>query len=757
MPAKITLEVKPKKPRLAWLGMGRKEVARPVPTQVTEIVRPNRAVDRGEQAVQIPPVQARAANILPTNRLIWTSDNLVALQTLLDEKTTFAPDGYRGKVDLVYIDPPFMVNADFHTDNSVKIDLDGDRKPKSKPQSAQVELLAYRDTWRQGLDSFLTMLRGRLELLKQLLAPTGSIYVHLDWHAVHYVKVLMDEMFGCENFRNEIVWQRTRSHNDPGKFGVIHDTLLYYAASAQAQYWGAPTLPAPPGYFAAHDFEVDEAGKRYRARDLTARSHGGDSGRFEWRGVRPPSGRMWAYPSVEKLEELLAQKRIKFTKSGFPRLKLYLDDEVTQPVQSIWAENAAVNSGAAERLGFPTQKPITLLERIISASCPPAGLVLDCFAGSGTTAEAAERLGRNWIAIDSNKYAIHLARKRLIQLDGRPQPPGKAKFRYIECATCKHINRRHKPQRSPGSFEVRPFTVETLGVYSHAGFCKDLQAEYALYCDEMIKLLGGQPTAQSPLLHGRKGDSWIHVGTLDGPISGARAWDIARAAQGTSCKTITILSVDPDTISGSERNSIQAHTSVSITVRAIPAQAIDEVRRRMKADTRSLRAAVESWAAPIFYASLSIGLAHKIADRTVSLRLTHCEVDIESFLASQQPAGKALPDGMSPAARKRGEAQQAKWQVREVELQKWLAKPHSWRSFVDFWAVDWYYSSRRAEDGRMVFQSGWQSLRMRKGESKTLVFAAQFKYPQPGHYSIAAKVTDVFGNDGIAIVPVEIG
>ena len=206
----ITLEVTARKPRLAWQGMWRKEAALSVPSQVVEIVRPGRAVDRGAvlSGIDTRTVEAREVVGLPANRLIWTNDNLVALQTLLDEKDPDTRDWrYRGKVDLVYIDPPFMVNNDFRADNTVDIDLDDEAHVQAKKEPSLVEILAYKDTWRQGLDSFLTMLRRRLELLKDLLAPTGSIYVHVDWHAVHYVKVLMDEVFGYENFQNEIVWK----------------------------------------------------------------------------------------------------------------------------------------------------------------------------------------------------------------------------------------------------------------------------------------------------------------------------------------------------------------------------------------------------------------------------------------------------------------------------------------------------------------------------------------------------------------------
>ncbi len=234
------MEVTARKPRLAWQGMWRKEVALSVPSQVVEIVRPGRAVDRGAQlkGTDTRVVEARDVSGLPPNRLIWTNDNMVALQTLLDEKDPVTRDWrYRGKVDLVYIDPPFMVNNDFRADNTVDIDLDDEAHVQVKKEPSLVEILAYKDTWRQGLDSFLTMLRRRLELLKELLAPTGSIYVHLDWHAVHYVKVLMDEIYGYENFLNEIVWLRSVPKSLMSKrLPNNHDILLVYGNGSEPRW-----------------------------------------------------------------------------------------------------------------------------------------------------------------------------------------------------------------------------------------------------------------------------------------------------------------------------------------------------------------------------------------------------------------------------------------------------------------------------------------------------------------------------------------
>ncbi|MGB8293855.1 MAG: site-specific DNA-methyltransferase, partial [Polyangia bacterium] len=625
---------------------------------------------------------------------------MVALQTLLDEKDPTTRDWrYRGKVDLVYIDPPFMVNNDFRADNTIDIDLGGDEEVQVKKEPSLVEVLAYKDTWRQGLDSFLTMLRRRLELLKELLAPTGSIYVHLDWHAVHYVKVLMDEVFGYENFQNEIVWKRTSSRGDTKGFNHIHDVLLAFGAS-EAAYWQPVNGPFSSDYIRSHYGLIDEkSGRRYTLVSMRSPNPRPNM-MYEWKGYKPHANG-WAYQR-ETMERLDSQGLIYYPPSGGQlRLKRFLDDD-GMPLTTIWRDLPAINSQAAERLGYPTQKPVTLLERIISASCPPSGLVLDCFLGSGTTAEAAERLGRRWIGIDNGKYAIHLARKRLIQLHGQPRHVEKPQYDYVECDKCKNIDRKEKPQKSPGPFNVRPFTVENMGVYQRAEAWQDFQTKRSIYRDEMIKVFGGEPVAHSPLLHGKKGNSWIHVGPLDGPVSSGQVWSIAREAQRTTCKAVTILSADFDTLSGSEKSDISERTAVAVTVRVIPSQAIDEVRRRMELLNRPPDAPIESMAVPAFYAPLSIVLAPKVSGRTVSLKLERCEVDIESFLASQRPVFKAPSDNMSAGARKKAEAEAAKWEERQKALQKWLAKTNSWQSFVDFWAVDWDYFSRTSPDGKPI-------------------------------------------------------
>jgi len=752
----VTLPLDPRKPRLAWVGMDRREVAAAVPTQVVEVVRPGRVVERADNGglglTEVAKAKARASDDLPPNRLIWTNDNLVALQTLLDERDPKTREyRYRNKVDLVYIDPPFMVNNDFRADNAIDIEIDDDEGVQVRKEPSLVEILAYKDTWRQGLDSFLSMMRRRLELLKDLLAPTGSIYVHLDWHTVHYVKVLMDEVFGYENFKNEIIWKRTSGHSDARRFGPVHDTILYYTNGPEGS-WCETFQQYDANYVRQYYRYEDPDGRKWMSGDLGAAGLQGGGYEYEWKGVK----RIWRVPP-ETMARLDRDGQVFYTKNGVPRIKRYLDQAKGLPAQDLWDDIEALRSWHAERLGYPTQKPSGLVERFITACCPPGGLVLDCFAGSGTTAEAAERLGRRWICIDNGKYAIHLTRKRLILLHGQPRPPEKREYDYVECPRCKNIERKERPQRSPGPFNVRPFTVENMGVYQRAEAWQDFQTQRSRYRDEMIRVFGGEPMDASPLLHGKKGSHWVHVGPLDAAVSKHQVWAVARAAAKTDMKAVTILSADFDTLSASEKDEVQSDTGVQVTIRVIPSSAIEEVKRRIEL-MRAGADVVESMAIPAFYAPLSLVLDKAVDGRRVVLTLKRCEVDVESFIASQRPILKPVTDGMTEKARARALTEQQRWADRERELMNWLRKADSWQRFVDFWAVDWDYGRRVGPDGKPIFETAWQSFRVRGGKAgdEELSFRAEFEYVQPGYHRIAARVTDVFGNDGIATVEVTV-
>lgn len=345
-------------------------------------------------------------------------------------------------VDLIYLDPPFNSNASYNVLF---------RGPSGSESAAQIE--AFDDTWhwtdaaeeafgevlRSGngaaaemlramrsflgendMMAYLAMMAVRLLELHRVLKPTGSLYLHCDPTASHYLKILLDAVFGARNFRNEIVWKRSDAHND-GKqgakqFGRIHDTLLFYTKSNNwlfnTQYEPLPEKTVQNWY---RNVEPT-TGRRFNKADLTAAKGGGDTS-YEWKGARPPPGRYWAY-SKENMEKMEAEGRIVYSRSGRPYMKRYLDESRGISLQTIWTDISMLRGiqstrETSERLGYPTQKPVALLERIVAASSNPGDVVLDPFCGCGTTVHAAEKLGRQWIGIDVTHLAIGLIEKRL--------------------------------------------------------------------------------------------------------------------------------------------------------------------------------------------------------------------------------------------------------------------------------------------------------------------------------------------------------
>lgn len=322
---------------------------------------------------------------VPRTHVIYCGDNLARLAKLEDRS-----------VDLIYIDPPFNSNRNYEV-------FWGETKEKRSFEDRHESTRTYID-----------YMRPRCVELARVLKKTGSFYYHCDWHASHYVKVMLDQIFGENQFVNEIIWQRTSAHNDPRQFGRVHDTLFYYhGGNDKGRVWNQQHDPIDSDFFRSHDFDTDETGRKYRKRDLTAPDHGTGNGQYEWHGKRPPAGRMWSY-TEENMRKLEGEGRIVYTRTGMPRLKIYVEDLKGVPLQSVWARpDLWLNSAAKERIGYPTQKPLALLERIIKTSSNPGDLVLDAFCGCGTALVASEKLERQWIGIDISPTACRVMAERL--------------------------------------------------------------------------------------------------------------------------------------------------------------------------------------------------------------------------------------------------------------------------------------------------------------------------------------------------------
>jgi len=354
---------------------------------------------------------------------LYYGDNLDILRRYLKDET----------IDLVYLDPPFNSAQNY---NAFFQEKDG--------SAAASQIRAFEDTWTWNQESqrvyeelilqpgkvsevmqafrtflgtndmmaYLAMMAPRLVELRRVLKPTGSLYLHCDPTASHYLKMLCDAVLGKDNFRSEIIWRRTSSHNSAQRFGPVHDVILFYSKT-DAYLWNQQHQNYDEAYLKQR---FKRGGKRpWKDSDLTgAGVRYGESGKV-WRGFDVTGkGRHWMFP-VAELDKLDATGRIYWPekKGGWPRLRKFLDESDGLPMQDVWSDVPPVNAMAQERLGYPTQKPVALLERIIKASSNPGDVVLDPFCGCGTTIDAAEKLDRDWIGIDVTQLAISLIKNRL--------------------------------------------------------------------------------------------------------------------------------------------------------------------------------------------------------------------------------------------------------------------------------------------------------------------------------------------------------
>lgn len=385
-------------------------------TAVREPGEANREAER-----QREPRAALAAVHTERQNQLYYGDNLDVLRRHIRDES----------VDLVYLDPPFNSNANY---NVLFAARDGTQ--------AAAQIQAFEDTWQwdqvaaatyeeaverggpvadvlrafrtflgtSDMLAYLGMMAPRLVELHRVLKPKGSLYLHCDPTASHYLKLLLDAVFGPEHFRNEIVWKRTSGRKGVTQYGRVHDIILFYTKSDEST-WNAPTVPQTEETARGHDLMRDEKGRLCRISDLSGMGQGPPRS-FGGTEIPPPAGRHWAYDQ-EGIDDLWKKGRIFINAKGQPRLRTPLADLEGIAVTDVWTDIEPINSAAKERLGYPTQKPESLLERIVAASSAPGSVVLDPFCGCGTTIAAAQKLQRGWIGIDVTHLAIGLIKTRL--------------------------------------------------------------------------------------------------------------------------------------------------------------------------------------------------------------------------------------------------------------------------------------------------------------------------------------------------------
>ena len=350
---------------------------------------------------------------------LFYGDNLTILRNSIADES----------VDLIYLDPPFNSNANYNVLF---------KAPDGKQSPAQIE--AFDDTWHwndvaeraydevmsggnsdasemlrairlflkeNDMMAYLTMMAVRLLELHRVLKPTGSLYLHCDPTASHYLKILLDAVFGKDLFRNEITWKRTTAHNDSTRYGANTDCIFFYSKNG-IWTWN-PQYTKYDDKYMSRFRNTDDAGRLWMDDNLSAKGLSGGGYDYEYKGARS----LWRMP-LSTMERLDSENRLHFTRDGGIRLKRFLDESKGYAVQALWDDIPAINSQAQERLGYPTQKPVALLERIVAASSNEGDIILDPFCGCGTTVHAAQKLNRKWIGIDVTHLAIQLINRRII-------------------------------------------------------------------------------------------------------------------------------------------------------------------------------------------------------------------------------------------------------------------------------------------------------------------------------------------------------
>jgi len=597
------------KTELVWPGKYNedgtlKEVPRvSLPFQVIETVNESRATREakkgGVQQTLFDVWEGKEGDTFEAgwkNKLIW-GDNLLVMGSLLEK--------FAGKVDLIYIDPPFATGADF----SFRTEIGESGEEVFKEQSV-IEEKAYRDTWGSGVSSYLDMMRRRLSLMKDLLSPRGSLYVHCDHRVNSHLRLLLDEIMGTERFQREVIWVMSAASGYKGmvqNYVRGHETILYYTSSDEAPF-NKSYLPYSKDQLARFS-SVDEHGRRYKVITKTRR--------------------------------------------------LYLDEAKGVPLPDVWTDIAnfqtVVNS--PEIVGYATQKPEALLRRIVETSSNPGDLVADFFCGSGTTLAVAEKLGRRWIGCDLGRWAIHVTRKRLLEIPNcKPFEVlnlGKYERQYWQGVT-------FSPQRHREHGEDKE---DTLCPPCLRGETEQRIYEYLAF---ILKLYGAQPVADMAHLHGKKGKTMVHIGAVDAPVTiaeiDAAVDECAKRKQGE----LHVLGWEWEMGLYDLMVEAAKKKGVKLLLLQIPREVMEQ-QAAAKGDVRFFE------------------LAYLEAEIKQPKKLT-AQVALKDFVI---PNTELIPEDVRSKVKK-------------------------WSDYIDYWAVDWDFRND-------TFMQGWVAYRTRKERKLPLV------------------------------------
>jgi DNA modification methylase len=606
-----------------------------------------------------------------TNKLIW-GDNKLILSSLKNGPLREEIEK-EGGIKLIYIDPPFDVGADFSMDIEI-----GDETLHKEP--TVLEELAYRDTWGKGADSYIAMIYERLILMRDLLSEEGSIFVHCDYRVVAYLRLMLDEIFGKDNFRNEIIWGYRTGGISKEFFARKHDAILYYSKNknrVKFNFQNQLSLQKYKyGFGKKHGYELKEIdGKWYK--EIICRD-------------------VW-----EDIEPLGTQ--------GKPEDPL---------------------------LNYPTQKPEALLERIIKASSNENDVIADFFCGSGTAGAVAEKLNRKWIMSDLGKFAIHTSRKRLIEVQRQLKKEGK-NYRAFEILNLGKYERQHYIGVNPNLKEEEKL--------------RQLQEKEKNFVNLILKAYRAEKISGFRTFHGKKSSRMVVVGPINLPVTRDFVYEVLKECREKSITKVDILGFEFEMGLFPAIKDEAKQQGVDLSLKYIPRDVFD-------------KRAVEKNQV-VFYDVSYIEVKPHIKGKSVAIELTDFSVfytqDALDNVVSEIKNGssKVIVDG--------GKIIKVSKDKDGIVSQEVLTK--KWTDWIDYWAVDFNYESKKEiirikkENGEIeevwtgdyIFENEWQSFRTKKNRNLELqtIF---FEYERPGRYKIAVKVVDIFGNDNMKVIEINI-
>jgi len=662
-----------------------------------------------------------------TNKLIWGDNNLI-LSSLKNGPLRQEIDD-QGGIKLIYIDPPFDVGADFSMDIEI-----GNESITKRP--SVLEELAYRDTWGRGADSFIGMIYERLKLMKGLLSDDGSIFVHCDWRVSSHLRLILDEIFGKNNFINELSWKRANNKNPTNKLSVIHDTILYYRKNSESYIFNSLFHDYKEGYTDARYPHKDEDGRQYTLQAMYGKGQG-QPALFGDKLISPPKGSHWRW-NQERIDQAMKDGLIVFPRGGEgkPRFKDFLDTKAGIPLQTIWSDIPDVNSQAAERVDYPTQKPEGLYERILNMCSNEDDLVADFFMGSGTLPAVAERLKRKWIGSDLGKFSIHTTRKRMIGVQRQLKKEGKD-YRAFEILNLGRYERQHYVGANTN---LRGEVQE-----------KQLAKKEKDFVTLIVSAYKAEPVQGFKTFQAKRSSRLVAIGPINLPVSRLFVDKVIDEAVEKHITQVDVLAFEFEMgLSPNAQDEAKAK-GVSLALKYIPRDVFD--KRAIEKDQ------------VVFHDVSYIEVKPHIKGKSVSIEL----IDFSVFYSQanlDQLSSELKPGGTKVEVIEGQIYKVSKDKSSGIVEKEQLTK--KWTDWVDYWSVDFDYESKKeiirvtnADTGKIddawtgdyIFENEWQSFRtkkIREFELKTI----SHEYLEKKRYKIAIKVIDIFGNDTTKVIEV---